>query len=295
MDFSWDRLISPIGAADFERDVFSRKPLHLKARDFPDSGLETLDGWRSMLRGQSTRLQGRRFVVDLDSSIDGEQPLCPDLEALLDQGGPLIVNAVDRINPVVRAMADAIAVGVGARVVVNGYISPNRRDALDLHADDHEVVVLQRHGVKRWTIGTKIAKGLAHSSLFAIDNASISEQARRSDTFRGLELHPREMLYLPRGLAHQATARDDLSIHLSVGVFRPIGLDFAEFVLRRLIGETASQDYFPNLRLDEGGRDSRAYMDIMTARFEAVCRSEDLRTEFLEQCRKNARLEPDEG
>ena len=294
MDFSWERLISPIGAENFERDVFSKKPLHLKALDLPNSGLETLDGWRSILRGQSMRRQGTRFVVDLDPLIDGESPLCPDLETLLDQGGPLIVNAVEKVNPVVGAMADSVAAGLGGRVVVNGYISPSRKDALDLHADDHEVVILQLHGVKCWTVGTRIARGLAHSSLFVLDNASISEQARRTDIFRALELHPLDMLYLPRGLAHHATARDDLSIHLSFGIFRPIGLDFVEFVLRRLIGETASRDYFPNLRLDERARENRAYMDTLADRIETICRSEDLRSDFLEQCRKNARLKTDE-
>lgn len=295
MEISWDALIDPIGAENFERDYFAEQPLHLKARDLPICGLETIEGWRSMLRGQPTRMQGRRVVVDLDPSIDRTEALCPELVALLDQGGPLIVNAVDRVNPVVGEIAGAIATGLGGRAVVNGYISPNRKDALDLHADDHEVVVLQLDGVKCWTIGTRIARGLTHSSLFAIDNASLSDHARRTDTFRALELHPGELLYLPRGLAHRATARDAYSIHLSVGIFRPTGLDFTEFVLKRLIAETSSRDYFPNLRLDVGESENRAYMDFIAERLDTLARSNDLRREFLDRCRKNARIKFDEA
>jgi ribosomal protein L16 Arg81 hydroxylase len=192
----------------FERDYFSKKPLHLKARGLPDSGLETIDGLRLMLQGQPTRRQRRRLVVDLDPAAKRAEPLAPELKAMVDQGGPLIVNGVERVNPTVRRLADMVAAGLGGQAVVNGYFSPYKQDALDLHADNHEVVVLQLHGVKRWTIGTKIAKGLVHSSLFAIDNAAVSEHARRTDKFRSLELHPGDLLYLPRGLVHQATATE---------------------------------------------------------------------------------------
>ena len=161
VEFSWASLIAPVGPEDFEREYSGKKPLHLPARELPDCGLGTIDGWRSMLRGQSSRIQGHGVVVDLDPIVDGALPLAPDLETLLRQGGPLIVNAVNRINPIVEGIANALASGLGGGAVANGYISPHRKDTLDLHADDHEVVVLQLRGVKSWTIGSQIAKGLA--------------------------------------------------------------------------------------------------------------------------------------
>jgi ribosomal protein L16 Arg81 hydroxylase len=290
MDISWDALLSPIGEAEFERDYFSRRPLHLKTRNPPNCGLESIAGWRSMLSGQRTRLQGRRVVIDIDIESSKNNLLSRDIEVLLDRGGPLIVNGIEKINPVVKEIAEAVAAGLGGAAVVNGYISPYREDALDLHADDHEVVVLQLRGVKSWTIGSQIAKGLAHSNLFAIDNASISDHARRTDSFSSLELHPGDLLYLPRGLAHRATARDDISMHLSIGVFRPTGLDFTEFVLKRLIAEISSRDYFPNLRTDENETANRAYMDFMAERLDTLARNEELRRAFLDRCRKNAGL-----
>jgi ribosomal protein L16 Arg81 hydroxylase len=294
VNFSWDSLIAPIEAESFERDYFSRKPLHLKARDLPSCGLESIDGWRSMLKGQQARPQGRRVLVDLDPSVDASGALSPELDTLLDQGGPLIVNSVHEVNPVIEAIANAVSSGLGGRSFANGYISPKGKDALDLHADDHEVVVLQLHGVKNWTIGTKVARGYVKSSLFAIDHASIIEHARRTDTFQTLELHPGDVLYLPRGLVHRATARDESSLHVSIGVFHPIGLDFDQFVLNRLIAENASRDYLPNLRFDEGAAKNRAYMDLAADRFATLARSEDLRRDFLNLCRKKARISPEE-
>ena len=146
--------------------------------------------------------------MDLDPAAKRAELLAPELKAMVDQGGPLIMYGVERVNPTVRRLADTLAAGLGGQAVVNGYLSPYKQGALDLHADNHEVVVLQLHGVKRWTIGTKIAKGLVHSSLFEIDNAAVSEHPRRTDKFRSLELHPVDLLYLPRGLVHQATATE---------------------------------------------------------------------------------------
>jgi ribosomal protein L16 Arg81 hydroxylase len=295
MKLTWDALIAPTDVAVFEREVFARKPLHLGARDIPASGLEELDGWRRLLAGQVSRSQGARTVVDLDPSKSApSKGLSPELAALLDAGGPLIVNGVETMNQVVGQLARAVAAGLGGRAVVNAYISPYRRDALDLHADDHDVVVLQLQGVKSWTLGSKIARGLAHSSLFVIDNASVSALARERDSFRSLDIHPGDLLYLPRGLAHRATARDSLSIHLSIGVFRSTGLDFTEFVLKRLIGEARTRDYLGHPHAAHDDTEISADLDYIADRLSEFARDEKLRREFQELRRRAAGIEQGE-
>jgi hypothetical protein len=294
MEIKWDTLISPVTPPDFEREHFARKILRLSSRALPVCGLETLEGWRSMLAGQPARRQGQRVVVDIDPSSPAGA-LTPEVEALLDQGGPLIVNGVHLVNPVVHEIAAAVGVGLGGSAVVNGYISPARKDALDLHADDHEVVVLQLHGHKQWIVGSRIVRGLAHSSLFVIDNAAVSQQARASDQFQTFDLAPDELLYLPRGLAHRATARDGVSIHLSVGVFRATGLDFSEFVLRQLIAEVAARDYIAHPELGADHPKHKEYMDLMAERLASLARDETLREAFLERQRRGAKLGTQQG
>jgi ribosomal protein L16 Arg81 hydroxylase len=292
MDITWDALIGPIDGTVFEREHFARKPLHLGARDIPASGLETIAGWRDLLAGQATRRQGDRTVVDLDPArTDPAKGLSGELSALLDAGGPLIVNGVERMNPVAGQLARAVAAGLGGRAVVNAYISPNRRDALDLHADDHDVVVLQLHGVKSWTLGSGIARGLAHSSLFVIDNASVSALAWARDRFRTLDLEPGDLLYLPRGLAHRATARDAVSIHLSIGVFRSTGLDFTEFVLKQLIGDARVRDYLGHPRAGHDDTKAGAELDYIADRLSEIARDETLRRAFQDSRRLAAGIE----
>lgn len=289
MDFSWTSLIDPISAKRFERDYFARTPLHLKARRLPSTGLETIGGWRAILAGQALRVERHRTFVDIDPAVDRNQPLDPELDTLLETGGPVIINKIDTIHPVIESMAAEIAKGLSARTGVNAYISPHRKDAQDLHADDHEVLVLQLHGAKRWTIGSSIAKGMVASNLFQIDHEPLKRHARDHDSFRAVDLNPGDLLYLPRGMFHQATSLGPVSIHLTFSGLRPTGLDFAEVILKRLITDIGTRDYFPRTQEDGEEAAIRAHMDFMAQKFEALSQDEDLRRGFIDRYRENSR------
>lgn len=286
MDFSWQSLIDPISIGQFERDYFSKQPLHLKVRHAPETGLGTIDGWREILRGQALRIEGHRAFVDIDPAADPEQTLATELDTLLQQGGPVIVNKIDKIHPVVKSIASTIATGLSARTGANAYISPHRKDAQDLHADDHEVVVLQLHGTKRWTIGSSIARGMVASNLFKIDHGPLKRHAREHDQFRAIDLEPGDLLYLPRGMFHQATSVGAVSIHLTFSALRPTGLDFAEVVLKKLITDVESRDYFPKFEESDDNAAIRAHMDRMTERLESLGQDDDIRRAFIDLYRE---------
>jgi bifunctional lysine-specific demethylase and histidyl-hydroxylase MINA len=290
LNFSWTSLIDPISRDQFERDFFAQKPIHLKNRRFPTTGLETIDGWHGVLGGQPSRVERHRTFIDIDPSVDPSAPVAPEIRALLEAGGPLIINKIDAIHPVIRAMSDEIAKGLSARTGVNAYISPHRKDAQDLHADDHEVVVLQLHGTKRWTIGSSIAQGMVASNLFKIDHEPLKKHARDHDSFKAVDLNPGDLLYLPRGMFHQATSLGPSSIHLTFSGLRPTGLDFAEVVLKRLISDFRTRDYFPPVHEDGEEAEIRAHMDYMKEKFEAMSQDEGVRRSFIDLYRENSRL-----
>ena len=289
MGFSWTSLIEPISVDQFESDYFARRPLHLKARSIPTTGLEAIDGWRTVLGGQAMRVERHRTFVNIDPTANRNQPLAQNLDALLETGGPLIINKIDTIHPVVRSMADEIAKGLSARTGVNAYISPRRKDAQDLHADDHEVLVLQLHGTKRWTIGSSVVKGMVASNLFKIDHEPLKRHARNHDRFQAVDLNPGDLLYLPRGMFHQATSISPISIHLTFSGLRPIGLDFVEVVLNRLIADIGVRDYFPRVHDDGDETAIRAHMDSMTEKFQRLGQDEGVRRAFIDLYRENSR------
>jgi ribosomal protein L16 Arg81 hydroxylase len=282
---NWESLIGRIGAEQFETKYFGQRPLHLKQSFTPSTGLESLEQWGDVLRGQVVTMEAHRGRVEIDPDADTGHPISNELKALVEQGGPLIVGSINKINPAVGALARTMARGLSSFVGVNAYISPPRKDALDLHYDDHDVIVLQLHGEKSWTLGSRVTRGVASSRFFQVDKDALRANAVENDRFRTLDVSAGDLLYLPRGLFHRATASRGVSIHLSFGIRRPTGLDFLDLVMQRLIAETGTREFAPALRPDNGNAEVLAYLDRMRDRIHAISGDEAARAEFLDQYR----------
>ena len=86
--------------------------------------MESLKGWADALRGQAATMEAHRGRVEVDPRVDQNQQLSPELGSLLDQGGPLIVESINKINAASQELARTLAVGLASFVGVNAYISP---------------------------------------------------------------------------------------------------------------------------------------------------------------------------
>lgn len=280
---SWDDLIKPVGADRFEAEYFGTKPLHLKDCFAPRTGLESLSAWSRALKGQSVAKSAHRGIVTIDPNTDQTGSTDPLLDAALARGGPLIIEGINKINPAVEALAGAIAHGVTGYVGVNAYISPRRKDALDLHFDDHDVIVLQLHGSKQWTLASRVVRGVAQSKHHRIDQAPLKQRAIETDDFSTLALEPGDLLYLPRGLFHRATARDAVSVHLSFGVRRPTGMDFVELLLRHLLRDPAAREVMPRLDPGNGNAAVKETLNQLTQKLRALGHDDTVRADFVRE------------
>lgn len=123
-----------------------------------------------------------------------------DLQAVyngLSEGYTLVLNAVHQRWPACRRLVDDLEDRLLALVQTNVYVTGTRGQGFAIHTDNHDVFVLQTHGTKRWTIYDRPGSNVLHE----------------------IELHRGDALYLPTGFPHSAETGDDLSIHLSVGIF----------------------------------------------------------------------------
>ena len=93
---------------------------------------------------------------------------------------------------------------------VNAYLTPPGAAGLAPHADGHDVLAVQLHGSKAWTV----------------------------DGIGELELDPGDVLYLPAGTRHAATTQDRSSLHLTIGIIRTT----YRAVLDRLLARGADLD-----------------------------------------------------
>jgi mannose-6-phosphate isomerase-like protein (cupin superfamily) len=129
------------------------------------------------------RLGGRQVGDVIDPAAVGR--------ALLD-GATVVLQSLHRTVPSVGRFASALEAEISHPVQVNAYLTPPGAAGLAPHADGHDVIAVQLHGSKSWTV----------------------------DGVGELELAPGDSLYLPVGTRHAAATQDRASLHLTVGIIR---------------------------------------------------------------------------
>src|SRR6266536_1377344 len=87
--------------------------------------------------------------------------------------------------------------------LVNAYITPQSSRGLGLHADDHDVFVLQVHGRKRWEV---YQPGPGHDPKVP------------GERLLDVTLDPGDCLYVPLGFPHAVWTEQSASAHLTVGI-----------------------------------------------------------------------------
>lgn len=151
------------------------------------------------------------------------------LVAELTAGTTVALDGTDEIHPRIAAAAEHLERVFAAHVLANVYVSAGERSGTGRHWDDHDVLVLQLDGAKRWEV-RRPARAVPLRSF-------VPDESPGGETVFDDVLAPGDVLYLPRGHVHLVTPTGGASTHLTFGITRQRGVD----VLARLVNE-AGQD-----------------------------------------------------
>ncbi|WP_432000689.1 cupin domain-containing protein [Streptomyces sioyaensis] len=150
-----------------------------------------------------------------------------NLHHQLKGGASLVLDAVDALHPRVEELATALERHFRTDVQVNLYASWTPKEGFGVHWDDHDVVVLQLEGAKRWKI----------YGATRIDPLRVDTEAPEPPTgapVAELVLQAGDMLYLPRGWWHAVAATEGRSLHLTCGLKPTTGADLLSWLSDRL-------------------------------------------------------------
>lgn len=218
--------------AEFLTTVFGRAPVHRRAAD-TDTVLDllTLADVDHIVAGSGVRAPAFRLVragqtlpragVTRRARI-GSRPVDDliDVAAVhreFRDGATIVLQGLHRSWPAVGALCRSLEAELTHPVQANAYLTPPVAQGLDLHADAHDVFVLQTHGVKRWVVHPP-------------DGGHAWD----------LDVAPGDVLYLPAGTRHAAQTIDRPSLHLTIGV-RTVG---RRDLLRRIVEEHLADTAF---------------------------------------------------
>ncbi|MFF7728609.1 JmjC domain-containing protein [Streptomyces sp. NPDC008001] len=145
-----------------------------------------------------------------------------------DERATLLLRYVDQWHQGVRALATGVGAELGRQVEAFYFLTPGGTQGRPVHRDDADVLAVQISGAKRWRVHGGPADG--------------NWEPRREDGDPGeplldTVLRPGEVLYVPRGFAHRASAvGDSPSAHLSLTV-REAGTAHLYTLLQALLAD----------------------------------------------------------
>jgi bifunctional lysine-specific demethylase and histidyl-hydroxylase NO66 len=224
--------VTGAAAEGFAGRHWGREPLLVRGADpggFRD--LLDLDGVDELLsrRGLRTpfvRLARDGTVVD-SASFTGpggagaeiaDQVRDDKVAALFADGTTVVLQALHRTCAPVIDFCTLLAAELGHPVQANAYVTPPSSRGFSAHYDVHDVFVLQLAGRKHWTVHAPVHRDPLRSQPWNDHADAVAARARDDEPAIDTVLEPGDVMYLPRGWLHAATALGEVSAHLTVGV-----------------------------------------------------------------------------
>ena len=215
----FDHAISPTTPETFFADHFERAPLIVR-RNAPDH----YAGLLSMADVDHAVTSLAMTHADLQLVRTGEhvaaQDFCDD-NGFVDPiratreftgGATMVMPALHRRLPRLASYCRALERVFSADLQTNIYLTPADAQGFNTHYDSHDVIVLQVEGSKEWRLYESDLKLPMRAQRFSPDGF---EPGPVTETFT---LHAGDMLYLPRGIVHDARATDEVSLHVTTGL-----------------------------------------------------------------------------
>ena len=221
-------LLSPHDPALLDAAMLHRERLHLRtgqaeafARLLPWALFDTLPSAEGLNNGELRILQkGRDVLYDmlvLPSLSRRRRRLSPEqLQNIGHQGVSMVVNRVQQRVPAIAALNAMLERRYRCISWTNCYASFRRDGAFPPHRDEHDVLVLQLQGEKRW---------LFHGAGAGAGDELFPDPAKLAPPEAEWVLQPGDVLFVPRGDVHRAEVIGEESLHLSIGLHHARGSD----------------------------------------------------------------------
>lgn len=222
---NFDRLINPVDSSRFFSELWQRAPLFVE-RDSPGYydgavGISDVDGWllHGRVRYPELKLMKNGTPLPAETMLQSgwlggvfpgdERPA--RVAAVHDayRSGYTVVLRVEKLSPAVAALCRSLEEALHHSSIAELFLTPKESQGFGLHADEHDVFVMQLSGTKRWKV---------YQPPERRSPKPLEEQV--GEPLVDVVVHPGDLLYVPLGFPHQASTMDQQSsLHLSLGVF----------------------------------------------------------------------------
>lgn len=142
-------------------------------------------------------------------------------------GATLVLDAVEELCDPVGDLARRLEHDLRERVQVNLYAGRGITHGFDTHWDDHDALIVQVAGRKRWRLHGPTRPAPLHRDVRPPEPPA-------AEPIEELMLEDGDVLYVPRGHWHDVASVGELSLHLTIGFNPATGVDLVTWLADQL-------------------------------------------------------------
>ena len=235
-------LIAPLGGDEFLSRHYRREPIHIPgaadklARLFSWDELNGLLAMSTIWSPISLELakDGKRIAPEAycyeGTTRDNERGLLPDFDRVrgqLNQGATLSLNAIARLTPGLRSIAESLEAVFGAPANAVAFCSFEGSAGYFSHFDTTNIFACQIGGTKLWRVYDGRHPNAAEKPHGRGNELPREHHAKaRGQVVLEVEMSPGDVLYVPHGQYHDAIATSGASLHITLAVRHLVVQDF---------------------------------------------------------------------
>jgi len=217
---NFNELITPIHPEEFFSQYWEKKPLVLDRTGVSYAGLFSLPDFDMLVSTLSAPLSPLIKFVNNKKELRNEEFLDKKSPHLLDKkkvmqgfyrGNTIVLNSLHHRFDPIRKFCYELEEVFGHNVSANSYLTPANAQGFQAHFDSHDVLILQIDGVKRWKIYEQYVK-------FPLTTKDTPYFQPLDQPAIEVVLKPGDLLYIPRGVVHEALTENSHSLHLTIGI-----------------------------------------------------------------------------
>ena len=223
---SFTDIIAPISFKEFSSKYWDKEVLLLQREDptFFSSliSIKDLDTILQISRPKGGEIRVVKNQVPLDKTKyeepDGGLNL-NQIYAAYSDGHTIVINEINKFWNHLTKLCANLTQELGHKTVANLYLTPKHQTALSPHYDTHDVFVIQVEGEKHWKLyDMEYPTPLVNSFQPIFKRENLKNE-------RNIVMKAGDVMYIPRGVPHEASTGNCSSLHLTLGVYATQYLD----------------------------------------------------------------------
>ncbi|WP_426515388.1 cupin domain-containing protein [Diaminobutyricibacter sp. McL0618] len=243
----------------FAAEYWGSRPLLSRSADLGEdfSDLFSTDAVDELISGRALRtpfirmaregtvLAPSRFTASGGFGAEiGDQVSSEKVLQEFEDGSTIVLQGLHRTWQPLADFTRQLVADLGHPCQVNAYITPASSRGFDPHYDVHDVFVIQVAGDKHWTIHEPVHPDPLRDQPWTDHRDAVAARATGSPAIDAT-FHPGDVLYLPRGWIHSATALGGVSVHLTIGVAAYTRADVVQRVIARASDDAKVRSSLP--------------------------------------------------